>query len=446
MIKDQKFNETFNLSWPIVAEMVVYTLITNVDMILMGKFGGNIGISSLALCNNIMNILVSVLLSMGISIATIALISNRLGKGNIIEAKKYSRNAIIMTFVMSVILSVFIRIFSGKILFLSGAREEIYSTGKKILQVNSLLIIIQMLTMITNSVLVAYGESKKSFFSVGIIGICKLFLNIIFIFSFNMQKLGFIFFSITSILANFAAFIYSTLSLSNLEDYKRIKTHSLFNISYMKRIIILSFPSSMEEVAFSLSRFIGTSIILHCGTLGYAANEIANNIEAFSVMPGIGIGIITTALVAYHSGKTDYRKIKKQVFINALAATGIMSTLALLFLLFPKFLVGIYIGREEKELINLTSTCLIIGALEQPFIAISSVFASALKGLRNTKTPFYISAFTAWGIRLPLIYYIIYKLKFYVTAVWWITALQWGIDALLMYIFFIKEIEKNKKS
>lgn len=446
MIKTQKFNEAFNLSWPMVAEMAIYTLIVNIDMILIGKFQGNIGISSLALCNNIMNIIVSVILSMGISIATIALISNKLGKGDILEAKKYSRNSIIMTLIIGVILSILIRSFSGKILYLGGARKEIYDTSKNILQINSLLIIIQMLTMITNSVLVAYGESRKSFFSVGLIGICKLLLNIIFISNFNVQKLRLMFFSISSIASYFIAFIYSTLSLSNLEDYKRIKINTVLNISYMKRVIILSFPSSMEEIAFSLSRFIGTSIILHCGTLGYAANEIANNIEAFSVMPGIGIGIVTTSLVAYHSGKTDYRKIKKQVFINALATMAIMCTLALVFLLFPKFLVGIYIGQQEKELISLTSNCLIIGALEQPFIAISSVFASALKGLRNTKTPFYISTFTAWVIRLPLIYYTIYKLRFNVTSVWWITALQWCIDALLMYAFFIKEIKKNKKS
>jgi len=98
--------------------------------------------------------------------------------------------------------------------------------------------------------------------------------------------------------------------------------------------------------------------------------------------------------------------------------------------------VNLFVGENEKKVAFLAGRCLAIGAVEQPFIGMSLVFAGALKGLGDVKTPFFISCFTSWIIRLPLTYYFIYILKYPVTALWWITALQWAIDALLMFIFF----------
>jgi Na+-driven multidrug efflux pump len=213
----------------------------------------------------------------------------------------------------------------------------------------------------------------------------------------------------------------------------------------MKKILALAIPCSMEEAAFSISKLICVSIIIRSGSASFAADEIANMIEGISVMPGIGFGIAVVTLVGRNIGSRDYKTAKKTAYNCAFYAVFMMGIFGMIFLFMPKFLVGFFINENEKKVAYLAGKCLAIGAAEQPFIAISLVFAGALKGSGDVKSPFFISVFTSWIIRLPLTYYFISVLNYNVTAVWWITALQWGIDAILMFITFEYRFHKTSK-
>lgn len=118
-----------------------------------------------------------------------------------------------------------------------------------------------------------------------------------------------------------------------------------------------------------------------------------------------------------------------------------MSFFSVVFLIMPGILVNLFVGKEEKTVMQLAAVCLFIGAFEQPSIAISSVFEGALKGVGDTKTPLIISILTSWFIRLPLTFYFIYIMKFSIVYVWIITAIQWAVDALLMLISLNKKLK-----
>ncbi len=85
---------------------------------------------------------------------------------------------------------------------------------------------------------------------------------------------------------------------------------------------------------------------------------------------------------------------------------------------------------------------MLVGAIEQPFIAASTVVEDILKGIGDAKTPFIVTLISSWFIRVPLIYYYIYKSRNSVVYVWWITAFQWFIDFLLMKIALNKKFKK----
>lgn len=211
----------------------------------------------------------------------------------------------------------------------------------------------------------------------------------------------------------------------------------------VKKLFGLSIPSIMEDGAFSVSRLLCTFIIMRAGTVAFAANQIANTVESISFMPGMGFGVAATTLVGIKIGEKNYKEAKEYTYACALGAVAMMSVFAVIFLLMPSFLVNLFVGEEEIKLIYIASLCLFIGAFEQPTIALSSVFAGALKGSGDTKNPFFISLATSWLIRLPLIFYFIYILKLSIIYVWWVTVIQWGIDAILMFICFERRIEKK---
>jgi len=201
----------------------------------------------------------------------------------------------------------------------------------------------------------------------------------------------------------------------------------------------------MEEAVFSISKLICVAIIIHSGSVAFASDEIANMIEGISVMPSIGFGIAVITLVGLNVGKGDYKKAKESALNCAFYAVFMMSIFAIIFLFMPNVLVNFFVNNNEKKVAYLAGKCLAIGAAEQPFIGLSLVFAGALKGIGDVKSPFIVCCITSWLIRLPLTYYFINILEYPVTAVWWITAFQWGIDALLMFVLFRYKFSKLSK-
>jgi len=255
--------------------------------------------------------------------------------------------------------------------------------------------------------------------------------------------------AIASTIAYLCGFIF-TFYYTVFKAKIKFKPMFILSISYkdIKKILTLAIPCSMEEAVFSISKLICVAIIIHSGSVSFASDQISNMIEGISVMPSIGFGIAVITLVGINVGKRDYKKAKKAAFSCAFFAVFMMSIFAVIFLFMPGVLVNFFVDENEKRVAYLAGRCLAIGALEQPFIGLSLVFAGALKGIGDVKSPFFICCFTSWVIRLPLTYYFISMLKYPITAVWWITALQWGIDAMLMFVLFkykFKKLSKNLK-
>ncbi len=80
------------------------------------------------------------------------------------------------------------------------------------------------------------------------------------------------------------------------------------------------------------------------------------------------------------------------------------------------------------------------GSLEQIPIAIVTVLGSYFKGIGNPKTPFYVSFFTNWFLRLPIAFYLISILRLPVYIYWVITTFQWTLESIILYYLYKRNI------
>jgi len=178
------------------------------------------------------------------------------------------------------------------------------------------------------------------------------------------------------------------------------------------------------------------------GTVSFAPNQIATTIESASFMPVWGFAIASTTLVGLKVGEKDIAKAKEYAYTCAVLCTCLMVLCSAVFLFFPQQLVGLFIGSGESSVIRLGAVCLMIAAAEQPFMAVAMVLAGALKGSGNARTPFLVSLVSGWCIRVPLVYFAIFRLGLPVTYIWWITAVQWIFEASALMLLFSRSIKK----
>lgn len=443
MLSKNVVKEVLNISIPAIAEAAVYTLMSMFDTMIIGNYGGNKAVSAVGISNEILNTCVLVFITIGLSIGITSFVSRSIGARDKKEAEEYASIGFVIGIFLSFILCYGLFIFSKTILQIAGARGGVLSLSNTYTKITIVAIFFYMLMNIINSILRGYGNTYTPFIASLIVAALNVVFDLVLVFGIAAPKMGVIGAAVASVISHCVGFIFLLLYLLIKSEVKiRLKYMIKLHTGKVKNLLFLAIPSSMEEAAFSTSRLLGTFIIMRAGTIPFAANQIANIVESMSFMPGMGFGTAATTLVGMKIGERNYKKAKEYGYACAFGAVVMMGVFGIVFLLMPGFLVDLFVNEDERKVVYLASLCLFIGAFEQPSIALSLVFAGALKGAGDAKSPFIVSLLTSWLIRVPLIFYFIRILKLSIIYVWWITVIQWTVDAILMFIYFEKRLNK----
>lgn len=425
--------------------MTLYMMIWVLDTMMVGWYGGDVGVSSVGLSSEILYTFVNIFIAVGISVGVTSLIARKYGAKDLKAAEEYASLGFFIGSIIALLILILCFTFCKNILIIAGAKGEILKLGIDYMKIASIALFFNMLLSLLNGILRGYGNTKTPLFISALINIVNLVLDYMMIFGVKpFPELGVKGAALATLIAQVFGFAYAFIY--NIKKSK-IKLHLKYikniNFSSLKNLIKLSIPSSLQEGAFDISRLISTFMIMHLGSIPFAANQITTTIESLSFMPGWGFAVAATTLVGHKVGEKNYKEAKTYADTCTILGSIIMGLCGLTFLLFPKFLISLFIQSSAKDVINLGSICLMIASVEQPLMAFSMIYGGALKGMGDTKTPFIIAFISSWFIRLPLMYYIVYVLKLPVTYVWWITAVQWTFDGILIIILFRRKFKNT---
>ncbi len=430
-----------HLALPAVGEMILYMMIWVLDTMMVGKYGGQVAVSTVGLSSEILYSLVNIFIAVGVSVGTVSLVSRKLGANEKNLAEEYATLGLLTGSILALLISSTTFIFAPTILAYAGAKNDVLKYGIIYMRITSLGIFFNMTMNVLNSILRGGKNTKIPLLASAIINVINLFLDWVLIFGkLGFPELGIKGAAIATAIAHFSGFIfisYYTLKHSSIKP--RLKYIKNLSFSRCKDLIKLSIPSSLQEGAFSVIRLIGTIMVMHLGELAFAANQITTTIESISFMPGNGFAVATTTLVGHKIGEKNFKEAKEYTKTSTIIGTLLMLLCGVMFLVFPKFLISLFISKNEVDVINLGATCLMIASIEQPFMGVHMILSGALNGAGDTKTPFIVSFISNWFIRLPLMIYFIYILKLSVVWVWVITAIQWIFQGTVMYIVYRKK-------
>lgn len=429
------FIEILRLALPAVGEMILYMMIWVFDTIMVGRHSGQLGVSAVGLSSEIIYTFFNILISMGISISVTSIVSRSLGAKNIDKADEISNIAVKIGVFLGVLLNGIFFLFAEEVLKLAGAEHDVIILGKSYMRICSMGLTFNMLTNIFNGIYRGCKNTKTPLYSAAIMNLVNISLDYILIFGkFGAPELGVKGAAIATVAGIVCAFIFSLSQLKKLPFEIHLKRKIIRKD--FKELVTLAIPSACQEGAFSINRLINVSIIMGLGSLAFAANQITITIESISFMPGWGFAVALTTLAGHSVGERNFEKTKKYVYYTITLSVITMGITALIFLFFPYELISLFIKESEKEVIELGAMCLMLAAIEQVPMAIAMALEGAMKGMGDTKTPFKVVLFTNWIIRLPLIYYFLYLNRYPVTMFWKITALQWTIEAIIIFIVY----------
>ena len=206
----------------------------------------------------------------------------------------------------------------------------------------------------------------------------------------------------------------------------------------MRKLLRYGTPAGIQ---FFLDICAFTFFIFLVGRLGeteLAVTNIVMTIDHLAFMPMIGLSMATAVLVGQYIGKGKPDLAEKSTYTALKISLVYMSAMALLFVLLPGPLLGIFRPREGEveafaHMVILGRPLMIMLAFFCLFDAFGLVFSGALKGAGDTRFPMWTSVVLSWTIFVPPVYLMV---EVYGASVHW--AWFWAIlyISLLGMVYF----------
>ncbi len=176
------------------------------------------------------------------------------------------------------------------------------------------------------------------------------------------------------------------------------------DFGYFRELLQVGLPIGgsigLEVTLFSATAFlVGTF-----GAVPIAAHQIAIQCAAITYMVPLGIGLATSVRVGQNIGAKNPAAAAISGYTGLGLSFIFMSCTALLFLIAPNFVAGIYLDINDPA--NLTTTLQVvsllgIAAIFQLFDGVQATALGALRGLKDTRIPMLLGFIAYWLIGMP---------------------------------------------
>ena len=387
-----------SLAWPALAESILASLVSMVDMIMVGTLGAY-AIGAVGLVTQPRFVMLSAF--MALNVGSTAMVSRFKGARDKESANLVLNQALVMAMGITVFLCLAM-FFGGETLirFLAGSNisEEMIQGAKTYLRIQVYGFPTLALTFTINAVLRGVGNTRAAFYNNAVANLFNVFFNYCLIGgNFGFPALGIMGASIATVIGQCAALAMALSKVLSGKEYVRIELKKLLlvNFSMIRRILNIGFPALVEQLFMRVGVMLYTIIVTSLGDYSYAAHMIAMNLQQLSFMTGMSFGAASTTLVGQSLGRVrpDLAKLYVKMTQNL---CFIISISVSLFLFFGgEFITSLY--TNNNDLSRLSANMLKIIAVANAFSNARFVYTAALRGAGDSR---FVAVITFVGVLL----------------------------------------------
>ena len=242
---------------------------------------------------------------------------------------------------------------------------------------------------------------------IGLIGLVANILgNYVFMYGrLGVPAMGAVGCGWASALVMWIMFLSMTAYVAIHKYYRQFAIFDRFDwpqIAQIRDIVKLGLPIGIS-VFMEASLFATVSLLMgSMGTNVVAGHQVAINIASISFMIPLGLSMAITVRVGQAVGRGSLVAARRAGFVGVSIALVFMGAAAIVLLLIPGTIVGIY--TNDATVTSIAVELLFMAAIFQLSDGAQVAGAGALRGLKDTTVPMIITFVAYWGIGLPLGY------------------------------------------
>lgn len=390
-IKEERSKERKNIlkiAIPVLAELLLASLLGMVDMIMVGRYGSSklssLNISSIGVTNQLVFLGLSMI--QALTVGGTAMISRYIGQNRKDRIESVVKHVVLLVQIFMVLPILIIGLgFTDQAMIFFGGSPEINAAGSGYFRVIAVGFIFQSFNFAIFASLRGSGNTKTPMKVSILANITNVFGNYLLIYGIGpFPELGILGAGISTsfsyFLSSMILFFY-VLKTDHLIKLK-ISDGFKFDKDIIYNMLKIGFPSMLEQVALRVGILIFVRLVSSLGPVAFATHQIGISIINLSFTQSQGLGITASALVGRSLGEENYdlaeryiEECNKYSLILSIIIGGI-------FFLFGGEIVSLY--TENKDVITEGESILKLIAFVQPFQSVQLTTSGGLRGAGDT--------------------------------------------------------------
>ncbi len=303
---DNPTRALWTLAIPIMAGMGIQTLYTIVDMIFIGRLGGD-AIAAVAFIMPLFFLILG--LTFGLGSGVTASIARFIGARDKVNADNSAEHAVFLGLIISAVLTTTGLLFGKTILRKLGATEEILPLSWSYLKITCFGLPFIIISSSFRSILAGEGDMKMPMMIAGLGTILNIILDPIFIFVLGFGIAGAAIATVLSQIIVFFIFIYMIFVKEH--TYIRFRLRDFSYSGYIiKDIIQVGLPASISMIIMSFGQLVFNRILVVYSTDAVAAYQVGGRLDMIIHLPIIAIAASLTTVVGMFYGANEIEKMK----------------------------------------------------------------------------------------------------------------------------------------
>jgi putative MATE family efflux protein len=427
------FRQLITLAWPVVLAFMMQTSYNLVDIFWVGKLGAT-AIAAVSLAGNFFYVILA--LGQVIGSGTVALVAHSFGARSVEQANNVAKQSLQLAAIVSLVIGVFGFAYSTKIMYFLGGRNDVLTLSSGYLRIVSIGFFFQLLSFSINYIFRGAGDMKIPMYIMFTATLINLILDPLLILGIGFfPRLEVQGAALATTVAKFASFVFGFLVLLKGRAGIKIdfKTPWRIESTIARKIFSVGIPVGISYGLMATSIMVVFGIVASFSEHALAAIGIGTRIFQFASLPVVGIGIATTTLVGQNLGGRDPRGAARTGSMALGLSIIIMLAFSILFILNAHFLISIFTGNAMTisygvEFISIVAFYLI-------FVGITTSLTGVFRGAGYTVPPMF-----AGILKISLLYltasWLSRTLQVGVTGVWWSMLLAYGIESLVILLWY----------
>lgn len=393
----------FLLAVPMILEMLMESLFAIVDVFLVARVS-NEAVATVGMTEGVLMLVESV--AIGITMASIALISRRVGEKNYDRASDVAVQTILLASIVSLITGIIAFIYAEDILRVMGAAPKLIEEGKEYTRIILSMNFILMFLFVFNGIFRAAGNPEIAMRTLILSNAINIILDPILIFGIGpISGMGVTGAAVATCIGRGTGVIYQVYMLfSSRSSIKIYQKHLRPNFEVLASLFRVSLGGAGQFLIATASWIFLIRILAGFGSSVLAGYTIAIRIIIFSILPSWGLSNATATLVGQNLGAHEAGRAEQTVWKAGKYNMLYLLLLSVIFFLFAPWICSFF--SSDPVVVREAVHCLKIICLGYIFFAYQMIINQAFNGAGDTATPTKLSFIFMWLIQIPLAYFL----------------------------------------